>query len=147
MAFKLSATLRNYIVNDVISNYFFGMDSGVKVYIYNGTIPASADHTTSGTMLAALGTTSTGATGYNIISFGLSTDGSAGLSYPVYGTALSSGTATYARLEYRDGTYGTYTLQGEVGTAATCIFRISNAELSADQFITLSDIFLRQPAG
>ena len=142
MALLLSTDLKNYIVNQGIIKQLAGtMGTGgtARLRIYNGSQPASADNGTNGTMLCEIINIGWGGTNGTIGA----TSGTAafGTAAGYTGTAATSGTAVWARLETigtgYTGSAATHRIDGEVGTAATSTFVINSTTITALGSVTI----------
>lgn len=146
MALRLSSDLKNFIINKAIAEAVCGTvgTGGTAVLkIYTGSQPASAEDApsgTSGTLLCKIinlgwGTHADTTAGCN--------NGTAALATSVgyTGTAEATGTAGWARLltygTGYTGSAGTFTIDGDVGTAATCVFVINSVSIISGGYVTL----------
>lgn len=120
MALKLGMTLKNVVINQIISSLAgtTGVDGTAKVYLYTGSQPVDADTAPSGTSGTLLGTISA-------ISWELCTGGTAALTNVFSGTSGVAGTVGWARFEAVMAA-GTFVMDGNVGVAATHTFVMSN---------------------
>jgi len=142
MALKLSADLKNYIINQGIIKQMAGTagtGGTCVIKIYTGTQPTDADSAptgTSGTMLCEIINLGWGGT------MG-ATAGTASLGTAVgyTGTAAATGTAGWARMitygTNFTGSAGTYVIDGDVGTAGTCTFVINAVSITNLGSVTL----------
>lgn len=146
MALKTSTDMKNLIVNTIAKNLAGTLGTGGSAIIrfYNGAQPASADDGTSGTCLGTIG----GAAGIGLSWGGSngtigSTSGtvSFGTSVGYTGTAGTTGTAIWARLETFGtnihGSAGTFRIDGDVGTASTSTFIVNSPAFTADGAISI----------
>lgn len=137
MALKLSTDLKNYVISKTVEAIAgtCGTAGTASVSIYNGSQPADADTGTSGTQLVQI----TGI-GWAVAS-GVS-GGTAALASTAYvGTAGVAGTAGWARMILvktgYSGSAATFTIDGDVGTAATNTFQINSTVINAAGLVTL----------
>ena len=140
MALRLSTDLKNYIISKGIAEAMAGTcgTSGTaSLNIYNGTQPATGDSGTAGTLLCTISGIAWG------VNTGATTSGTAGLATTAgyAGTAVATGTAGWGRMETvatrYDGSAGTFRIDGDCGTAATCIFQINVAAIQSGGLVTL----------
>jgi len=139
MALSLSKDLKNFIISKGIVEAMAGTcgtGGTTSLKIYNGTKPDNADAATNGTQLC------------EIIGIGWGyaygeTSGTAALGTAggYTGTAAASGTAGWARMTTIStgytGSAATFSIDGEVGTAATSVFVINSTVLTEDGLVTL----------
>lgn len=117
MAFRINTTMKNAIVNEIITDVAgtTGTAGTALLLLYSGTQPDTGDDATNGSLLGTIAD----------ISWVNCTGGTAALTAAFYGTTGAAGTAGWARME-TIGASGTYRLDGDVGTSATCVFQINN---------------------
>jgi len=139
MALKLSTDLKNFIISQGIVEAIAGTcgTGGTgKLSIYSGSQPTDADSATNGTVLCEIENIGWGT------NFG-ATNGTAALAVEAgyTGTATTSGTAGWARLETiatgYSGSAATFRVDGDVGTAATCTFVINSVSITAGRIVSL----------
>ena len=144
MALKYSTDLKNYIINQGVVKQLAGtMGTGgtASFKIYTGSQPVDADTAPSGTLLCTIsdigwGTTGDGGT------IG-ATSGTVGLASAdgYSGTGATGGTAGWGRFETIGtgftGSAATHRIDGDVGTAGTCVFVINSAVIAAGGNVTL----------
>lgn len=136
MAFRMSTGLKNALCLEVLTLMAgtSGTAGTASLTIMAGTQAASADDAgTGGTLCVITGI------GWNAATSG--TSPLAGTSYT--GTAGTSGTAVWARLECINDS-GTCRIDGDVGTAAGNVFTINVNSFSSGGLITLTaaDIYM-----
>ncbi len=142
MALRLSTDLKNYVVNQGIAKQLAGtMGTGgtTVLNIYNGVQPTSADDGTNGTLLCTIinigwgGSNGTIGSTQGLLAFGTS----AGYT----GTAATSGTAVWARMETIGtgftGSAATHRIDGDVGTSASATFVINSTVITALGAVTI----------
>jgi len=138
---KYSTDLKAFLLNKLVDAMAgtVGTAGTSNLYFYSYTQPTSADtDTTAGSLgsILNLGWGTSGVTAY------ATTSGTANLANSVYyGTACSSGTVVWARLEtkgldYR-GSAATFRIDGDVGTASTNTFILSSNVFVANKRIWL----------
>lgn len=139
MALKLSADLKNFIISQGIVEAIAGTcgtGGTAKLSIYSGSQPADADSATNGTVLCEIENIGWGT------NFG-ATNGTAALAAEsgYTGTASTSGTAGWARLETVSSGYAgsaaTFRIDGDVGTASTHTFVINSVAITAGGIVSL----------
>ena len=138
MALKINRDLKNYIcshVVDVISGSC-GTAGSATLKIYNGSQPSDADQGTSGTLLCTITNINWGT------DWGATTSGTSSLLGTFTGTSGTSGTVGWGRFEYvkngYDGTSATFRIDGDIGTAASCVFVVNTLATTAGGTITLT---------
>lgn len=138
MAFRLSADLKNLIINNGIIGPMagtWGTTGTASLNVYSGAQPATADAATAGTLLVTIPN----------VCWAESTAGSSALSVVCNGTAATSGTAGWARLETvgigYNGSAATFRMDGDVGTSATCTFVVNSTEIATTAVVS----FLTSP--
>ena len=152
MALKISSELKNYIINAAIIKELcgtLGTGGTGQITIYSGTQPTDADQGTSGSWLCVIGGGGTMGTGIGWGGTGGAnsttgaTAGTAGLAFTggYVGTAFNTGIAGWARFQCIGtnflGTAATFRLDGDVGTASTCVFVINSTSIVAGALVTL----------
>jgi hypothetical protein len=139
MAISFSRDLKNNILNKAFITSLAGScgtAGTASLKIYSGTQPANADAATSGVLLVTISNIGWGT------SFG-ATNGTAALAIAAgyTGTAATSGTATWGRMECvttgYTGSAATCRLDGEVSTVTGSTFVINNATIETGAVITL----------
>ena len=150
MALKLSSDLKNYIINAAIIKQLcgtLGTGGTGQIIIYSGSQPTDADQATNGSALCYIGGTAGlgvgwGGTGGANTTTG-ATAGTAGIASTAgyVGTAINTGIAGWARFQCFGtnflGTAATFRLDGDVGTASTCVFVINSTSIVAGALVTL----------
>ena len=144
MALKYSTDLKNYIVNQGVVKQLAGTagtGGTASLKIYTGSQPANADAAANGTLLCTIsnicwGTVGTGGTvGATSGTIGLNS--TAGYS----GTGATGGTAGWGRFETVGtgftGSAATHRIDGDVGTAGTCVFVINSVVIAAGGNVSL----------
>jgi hypothetical protein len=145
MALKLSNDLKNYIINQGIIKQMAGTagtGGTCEIKIYSGTQPTNADTEptgTSGTVLCQIiGIGWGGSNGTVGATCGTAAFGTAA---GYTGTGAITGTAGWARMRTYGtnflGSAGTYTIDGNVGTASTCDFVINSVSIVATGAVSL----------
>lgn len=145
MALRLSNDLKNYIINQGIVKQMAGTagtGGTCVIKIYSGTQPTNADTEptgTSGTMLCEI--IGVGWGGSNGTIGATSGTASLGTASGYTGTAAATGTAGWARMRTYGtnftGSAGTFTIDGNVGTASTCDFVINSASIVSTGAVSL----------
>ena len=141
MALSISTDLKNYVLNQRVVKQMAGTNGtggSAVLNIYCGSRPTSADAATAataGTLLARIINMGWNGT------FG-ATGGTAGLATTGYtGTALTTGTATWARMETfgtgLTGSAATYRVDGDVGTASSNTFVINSPIITVGSMVTI----------
>lgn len=149
MALRMSTGLRNTLCNQGVVSQLAGTagTSGAgtaNLRIYTGSQPTLADDGTAGTLAGSFGTflCEIGNIGWVAATSGtasfLSTAG-------FTGTAYTSGTAGWARLETVNAN-GTCRIDGDVGTAGTHTFTIDVIDITKDGVVSLlsADIYMAE---
>ena len=111
-----------------------GTAGTAKCKFYSGSQPANADAGTSGTLLCTI-------TGIGWTAATSGTSPTAGTSAfantsGYTGTALETGTAGWARMETITAN-GTFGIDGDVGTGATCVFVINSPSFTSGGIVSL----------
>ena len=140
MALKLSTDLKRYIISQGVIKQMAGTagtGGTCTLLLYTGTQPTNADTAPTGTSGTILGTISGIGWGGTMGA----TSGTAALAGTFVGTAGVTGTAGWARMRTYGtnftGSAGTYTIDADVGTAATCTFVINSVSVTALESISL----------
>ena len=129
MALLLGDKFRSAIVDSGIVGKL-GTSAVLKVF--NGTQPGTAGGT-AGTLLVTI----------SPIAWNAASNGTAGITATVSGTAGSSGTASWARLSDSSGT--SYIVDGACGTSVTSTFVIDAVNITALAEVTFSSATIVQP--
>jgi hypothetical protein len=139
MALKLSLDLKEYAISAGIVKCMAGTcgtGGTAQLEIYTGAQPADADSATSGTLLCTI-------TGIGWATTGGATSGTAALANAAgyTGTAATTGTAGWARMKTvglgYTGSAATHVIDGDVGTASTCVFVINAVSITAGGVVSL----------
>ena len=142
MALKLSTDLKRYIISQGVIKQMAGTagtGGTCTLLLYTGTQPTDADTAPTGTSGTVLGTIS--GIGWGGTMGATSGTVALGTSVGYVGTAGITGTAGWARMRTYGtnftGSAGTYVIDGDVGTAATCTFVINSVSVTAGGQISL----------
>jgi hypothetical protein len=138
----MSTDLKNYVINQGVIKQMAGtMGTGgtASLKIYTGSQPASADSATSGTLLCTISNIAWGGSNGTIGATSGTTDLASTAGYS--GTAATGGVAGWGRMEAFGtgftGSAGTFRIDGDVGTAATCTFVINSVNVANGGVVTL----------
>ena len=129
MAFRVGTDVKTNVINQIIVDIAgtYGTAGTAEMKMYTGDQPTTADGAASGTLLCTI----------SPVDWVQCTGGTSALSSTYSGTSATGGTLGWARFE-RIGASGTYRLDGDVGTGATCIFVVNNPIFStAGAVVTL----------
>ena len=131
MTIKLNTSIRNVIVDYLLT--IVGSGASGELKIYTGSAPVDANAVASGTLLVTIVLTSGHAA---------SSAGAAALNMNETGVAVATGTAGWAR--WHDSS-DIYRLDMSVGTTGTDAI-ITNATITNGGTVTLTALTLSQPA-
>ncbi len=144
MAFRISTDLKNYLVDKGVIEMLAGTtgtDGSANLKIYTNSQPTSADDGTAGTLDGTFGTLLCEIKG---ISWSAGTGGTGSFTTSGFkGTAVTNGTAGWARLEMVND-QGTCGVDGDCGTSAGNVFTINVSNIVVDQVVQIlsSDIYM-----
>ena len=140
MALRFSSDLKTYVINKMVEKMAgtVGTAGTTVLSIYTGSQPATADDGTSGTLLCQIVNIGWGnATTHGGTSGTIALAAAGGYA----GTAVASGDAGWARMltiaNGYTGSAATHTIDGDVGTAATCTFVINAVGITSGGQVSL----------
>lgn len=128
----LNAALRNKIVDLMTQKVTTHFSANGTIKVYDGSAPATADDTATGTELISFAIDTTSSFSYNDV-----TSDACSLVSSISATASATGTAGYARFSWTSGS-DTFVIQGTVGTSGTD-FVINNTSITSGNSFNLTN--------